>query len=70
MFRGLYLFPSSSEERDTYSLGSLVNWLKLGLSKGPNTIGSLHLQDDVKRATFRYVVYSSYLEFQTMNRTF
>jgi hypothetical protein len=46
-----------------------VRWLRLALSKGPNGAGvSLPSPEDKNRSSFRNVVLSNYLEFQTFGK--
>jgi hypothetical protein len=67
------IFPSSDEGRQApTSLGPLdkVNkWIKLALSKEPSRVGvSLSSPDDGNRSSFRNLVFSSYLEFRTIDK--
>jgi hypothetical protein len=73
MFRKLNQFPSSGEGSETPILLSPLERAKLNpviaLSEGPNRVGiSLHSPGDGNRFNFRRVVFSSYLEFRTMNK--
>jgi hypothetical protein len=46
-----------------------VRWLRLDLSKGPNTAGVFYpSSENGKRPSFRNVVFSSYLEFRTIDK--
>jgi hypothetical protein len=70
MYQKLYLFPPSGDAMgDTYSVGSLSHWtgLKLTLSKGSNRVGvSIPSPEGGNRYSFRYIAFSSCLEFRTM----
>jgi hypothetical protein len=46
-----------------------LKWLRLALSKGPNEVGiSLPSPEDRNRSSFRNTVFSSYLEFRTIDK--
>jgi hypothetical protein len=73
MLRKLVLFPSWGEGRKTPTLLDLldraVQWVRLALSMGPNSLGVFLLSpEDGNRFSFWNVVFSSYLEFMTMDR--
>jgi hypothetical protein len=78
MFRKLDLFPSLGEGRETSILlgplerANLNHWtLRLALSKGPNRVGvSLTSPAERKRSSFRNIVFSSYLEYRTMDKVY
>jgi hypothetical protein len=47
----------------------LVQWLRLALSKGPNWLGVPPPRPvDGNRSSFRYVVFSNFLEYWTMDK--
>jgi hypothetical protein len=66
------VFPTSSEGKETHNvLGPLetTNLNRWILSKGPNRVDiSLPSTEDEKRSSVRNVVFSSYLEFQTIDK--
>jgi hypothetical protein len=52
-------------------LTSITEPVQLALSKGPNKVGvSLPSPGEGKRSSFRNVVFSSYLEFWTMDKVY
>jgi hypothetical protein len=68
-FRKLDLFPSSGQGEGGWFLVSWVQWLRLALSKGPNWLGVLPpWPEDGNRSSFRKVVFSNFLEYQTMDK--
>jgi hypothetical protein len=62
------MFPSSGEGKEIQTL--LIEWgLGFALCEGPNRVGaSLPSPEDVKRPSFKNVMFSSYLEFRMMDR--
>jgi hypothetical protein len=73
MIRKLDLFPSSDDGREMLTLLGLLerarssDWA-LALSEGPNRVGVfLPSPENENRFSFRNVVFSSYLEFRTID---
>jgi hypothetical protein len=67
-------FPNSTahlkmENYYSESLFEEVQWLRLALSKGPNRVGvSFPSPEDGNRSRFRNFLFSSCLQFRTMNK--
>jgi hypothetical protein len=72
MIRKLDLFASSGEGRETPTLLGTsfhLQWLRSVLSKGPNGVGVfLPSNEDGYRPIFQNVLFSSCLEFRTMDK--
>jgi hypothetical protein len=67
--RKLDLFPSSGEGRETSDRLGPLEWLRLALSKGPNSVGvSIPTPYGVNRTSSHDTVVSSYLEFRTTDK--
>jgi hypothetical protein len=80
VFQKLYLSPSSDEGKETPTLlglseranlnhWTITGWSRSVLIKGPNKVDiSLPSPEDGDRSSFQNIVFSSYLEFLTMDQ--
>jgi hypothetical protein len=54
--------------RNTSKTGPVIQWLRLDLTKGTNRVGVSPWPENRNRSSFRNVIFSSYLEYRTMDR--